>query len=37
MNGNMADFTDDHLVKQAKQGDVDAFAELICRFQEKIY
>jgi RNA polymerase sigma-70 factor (ECF subfamily) len=37
MNGNMADFADDHLVKQAKQGDVDAFAELVRRFQEKIY
>ncbi|TES85786.1 MAG: sigma-70 family RNA polymerase sigma factor, partial [Candidatus Aminicenantes bacterium] len=28
---------DDHLVEQAKQGDVEAFAELVCRFQEKIY
>jgi len=37
MNGNMSDFADDHLVKQAKQGDVDAFAELVHRFQEKIY
>ena len=37
MNGNMADFADDHLVKQAKQGDVDAFTELVRRFQEKIY
>ena len=37
MNGNMADFADDHLVEQAKQGDVEAFAELVCRFQEKIY
>ena len=33
----MADFADDHLVKQAKQGDVDAFTELVRRFQEKIY
>jgi RNA polymerase sigma-70 factor (ECF subfamily) len=37
MNGNMADFADDHLVKQAKQGDVDAFTELVRHFQEKIY
>ena len=37
MNGNMADFADDRLVKQAKQGDVNAFTELVCRFQEKIY
>jgi RNA polymerase sigma-70 factor (ECF subfamily) len=37
MNGNMADFADDHLVKLAKQGDVDAFTELVRRFQEKIY
>lgn len=37
MNGNMADFADDHLVKQAKQGDIDAFTELVRRFQEKIY
>jgi len=37
MNGNMADFADDQLVKQAKQGDVDAFTELVRRFQEKIY
>jgi len=37
MNGNMADFADDHLVRQAKQGDIDAFAELVRRFQEKIY
>lgn len=37
MNGNMADFADDHLAKQAKQGDVEAFEELVCRFQEKIY
>jgi RNA polymerase sigma-70 factor (ECF subfamily) len=37
MNGNMADFADDRLVKQAKQGDVDAFTELVRRFQEKIY
>jgi RNA polymerase sigma-70 factor (ECF subfamily) len=37
MNENMSDFADDHLVKQAKQGDVDAYAELVRRFQEKIY
>ncbi|NIM59103.1 MAG: sigma-70 family RNA polymerase sigma factor [Candidatus Aminicenantes bacterium] len=37
MNGNMADFADDHLVKQAKQGDVDAFTELVRRFQENVY
>jgi len=37
MNENMADFADDQLVKQAKQGDVDAFTELVRRFQEKIY
>jgi RNA polymerase sigma-70 factor (ECF subfamily) len=37
MNGNMADFADDHLVRQAKQGDVDAFTELVRRFQERIY
>jgi RNA polymerase sigma factor (sigma-70 family) len=37
MNGNMAGFADGHLVKQAKQGDVDAFAELVRRFQEKIF
>jgi len=37
MNGNMADFADDHLVRQAKQGDVEAFTELVRRFQEKIY
>jgi len=33
----MADFADDHLVRLAKQGDVDAFTELVRRFQEKIY
>jgi RNA polymerase sigma-70 factor (ECF subfamily) len=37
MNRNKADFADDQLVKQAKQGDVDAFTELVRRFQEKIY
>ena len=37
MNGNMADFADDQLVRKAKQGDVDAFTELVRRFQEKIY
>jgi RNA polymerase sigma-70 factor (ECF subfamily) len=37
MNENMADFADDHLVKLAMQGDVDAFTELVRRFQEKIY
>ena len=37
MNGNMADFADDYLVRLAKQGDVDAFTELVRRFQEKIY
>jgi len=37
MNENMSDFADDHLVKQAKQGDVDAYTELVRRFQEKIY
>jgi len=37
MNGNREDFVDDHLVKQAKQGDVEAFTELVRRFQEKIY
>lgn len=33
----MADFADDQLVRKAKQGDVEAFTELVCRFQEKIY
>ena len=37
MNENLADFADDHLVRKAKQGDVDAFTELVRRFQEKIY
>lgn len=37
MNGNMADFADGHLVKQAKEGDVDAFTELVRCFQEKIF
>lgn len=37
MNENMADFADDYLVKQAKQGNIDAFTELVRRFQEKIY
>ena len=37
MNENMSDFADDLLVKQAKQGDVDAYTELVRRFQEKIY
>ena len=37
MNGSMADRSDDHLVKLAKQGDVEAFAELARRCQERIF
>lgn len=37
MKGNMVDFSDGHLVKKAKQGDIEAFAELARRWQEKIY
>lgn len=37
MKGNMEDFADDNLVKRAKQGDVEAFTELVRRWQEKIY
>ncbi len=37
MKGNMEDFSDGHLVEKAKQGDVEAFAELVRRCQEKIY
>jgi RNA polymerase sigma-70 factor (ECF subfamily) len=35
--GYMDDITDDVLVDQAKEGDVDAFTALTCRYQEKIY
>jgi len=37
MKGNMEDCSDGHLVEQAKQGDVEAFAELARRCQEKVY
>jgi len=37
MNEKMEDFSDGHLVEQAKQGDVEAFTELARRCQEKIY
>ncbi len=37
MNGSMEDSSDGRLVVQAKEGDVDAFAELVRRCQEKIY
>ncbi|MCK4556898.1 MAG: sigma-70 family RNA polymerase sigma factor [Candidatus Aminicenantes bacterium] len=33
----MEDCSDGHLVEQAKQGDVEAFAELARRCQEKVY
>ena len=33
----MEDRADDHLVEQAKEGDVEAFTELVRRFQERIY
>lgn len=33
----MGDFSDDQLVKLAKQGDVEAFTELARRFKQKIY
>jgi len=35
--GNMNDFPDGHLVKQAKKGNIDAFTELARRYQERIY
>jgi RNA polymerase sigma-70 factor (ECF subfamily) len=37
MKGSMADHSDDHLVKLAKKGDVEAFAELAGRCQERIF
>ena len=37
MKGNMEDFADEHLVEQAKQGDIEAFTKLVRRFQKKIY
>ncbi len=37
MKGSMADYSDDHLVELAKQGDVEAFAELARRCQERIF
>jgi len=37
MNGNMGDFSDDQLVKLAKQGNLEAFSELAGRFKQKIY
>jgi RNA polymerase sigma-70 factor (ECF subfamily) len=37
MKGHMEDCSDGHLVKQAKQGDIEAFAELARRCQEKVY
>jgi len=37
MKGSMADRSDDHLVDLAKQGDVEAFAELARRCQERIF
>jgi len=37
MKDNMEDRADDHLVEQAKEGDVEAFTELVRRFQERIY
>ncbi len=33
----MADYSDDHLVELAKQGDVESFAELARRCQERIF
>jgi RNA polymerase sigma-70 factor (ECF subfamily) len=37
MKGSMEDCSDGNLVAQAKQGDIDAFAELARRCQEKVY
>lgn len=37
MKGSMADYSDDHLVELAKQGDVEAFTELARRCQERIF
>ena len=37
VKGSMADCRDDHLVGLAKQGDVEAFAELARRCQERIF
>jgi len=33
----MEDIPDDSLVKDAKNGDVEAFTKLVCRYQKKIY
>lgn len=33
----MGDFSDDQLVKLAKQGNLEAFSELVGRFKQKIY
>jgi len=37
MNAKMAELGEDRLVELAKKGDIDAFAELAGRLQEKIY
>jgi RNA polymerase sigma-70 factor (ECF subfamily) len=37
MNVEMGDFSDGQLVELAKKGDVEAFAELARRYQDKIY
>ncbi len=37
MKRSMENSRDDHLVTRAKQGDAEAFAELACRCQERIY
>ena len=37
MKGKMGEFSDDQLVRQAKQGDVEAFSELAGRLKQKIY
>jgi RNA polymerase sigma-70 factor (ECF subfamily) len=37
MNAKMADQSDESLVEVAKKGNVDAFAELARRYQEKVY
>jgi len=34
---NMEDLADDLLVKEAKRGDREAFTELVCRYQRKVY
>ena len=37
MNQFMGDYSDEHLVELAKQNNSEAFSELVCRYQERIY